>query len=62
MMKTNSKKKKRDLLNAHVCAGLTKDDKLALRRYKIENKTTYAALIREALYEKYPQIFENRHE
>lgn len=61
-MKTNSRKKKSDLLSASVSSGLTPDDKIALKRYKIANKTTYAALIREALYETYPNVFGKRNE
>lgn len=50
-------KGKRSLLNSSICAGLTKEDKLALRDYKIANKTTYAALVRDALHATYPEVF-----
>lgn len=57
MQKTKHSFKKNDLLKSSVCASLTVDDKLALRKYKLSNKTTYAALVRNALYTTYPEIF-----
>ena len=49
--------KSKDLLNAKIGAGLTKDDKIAFRKYRDDNKTTYAELIRTALYAYYPNVF-----
>lgn len=56
-MRRNSRKKSKDLLSDNICAGLTREDKLALRDYKIAHKTTYAALVRDALKATYPEVF-----
>lgn len=57
-MKRSSKRNpKKDLLDASISSGLTRDDKLALRDYKLANKTTYAALVRDALHATYPEVF-----
>lgn len=54
------KKRKSDLLSSSICAGLTPDDKLSLRDYKIAHKTTYAALVRDALHATYPEVFRRK--
>lgn len=55
-----SKKKKQDLLEQRVSAGLTKPDKEAMRQLKQDYEMSYASLIREALYAHYPKYFTRR--
>jgi hypothetical protein len=58
-MPIRRKKKSKDLLDKHVSSGLTAEDKLKLKKYRDELKTSYAQLIRDALYETYPFVFRN---
>lgn len=56
-MAKRTRSTKTNLLNAAISAGLTKDDKLAFKKYRDDNHTTYAELIRTALYAYYPTVF-----
>lgn len=53
------KKAAKDLLDKKVGTGLCSDDKMSLKRLKVDSGQSYAELIRVALRTTYPKYFKS---
>lgn len=63
MKKRNKgKNRQRDLKSARITTRMLPGDKLLIKKYGRENNMSYAAVIREALHEKFPEGFDPRNE
>lgn len=51
------RKREKDILSKAVCAGVTPDNKVGLKKLKADTGLSYAQLIRDALALAYPKYF-----
>ena len=59
MKSRKMKKAAKDLLDKKVGTGLCSDDKMSLKRLKVDSGPSYAELIRVALRTTYPKYFKS---